>query len=97
MKSKAAFVRSLPRSLSAKEVVAKAKAAGVKLSPAYVYVLRSKAGSAGTTKAKGGRKARATNGNTEEQFVTLALDVGLGRASELLTAVRNAARAAAQA
>jgi hypothetical protein len=93
MKSKAAFVRSLPRSLSAKEVVAKAKAAGVKLSTAYVYVLRSKAG---TTKGKG-RKARAGNGNTEEQFVTLALDVGLGRASELLGAVRNAARAAAQA
>jgi len=94
MKSKAAFVRSLPRSLSAKEVVAKAKAAGVKLSPAYVYVLRSKAG---TTKGKGGRKARAAGGNTEEQFVTLALDVGLGRASELLSAVRNAARSAAQA
>jgi len=94
MKSKAAFVRSLPRSLSAKEVVAKAKAAGVKLSTAYVYVLRSKAGA---TKGKGRKGSRAAGGNTEEQFVSLALDVGLGRASELLGAVRNAARAAAQA
>jgi hypothetical protein len=92
MKSKASFVRSLPRSLSAKEVVAKAKAAGVKLSTAYVYVLRSKAG---TTKGKPGRKPRAMNGNAEEQFVTLALDIGIGRTAELLGNVRNAARAAA--
>ena len=44
--SKAAFVRRLSRSLTAKQVVQKAKAAGIKLSTAYVYVLRSKAGGA---------------------------------------------------
>jgi hypothetical protein len=39
--SKSAFVRGLPASMPAKEVVAKAKAAGLTLSDRYVHVIRS--------------------------------------------------------
>ena len=39
--SKSAFVRGLPATLPAKEVVAKAKAAGLALSDRYVHVIRS--------------------------------------------------------
>jgi hypothetical protein len=39
--SKSAFVRGLPTTLSAKEVVAKAKAAGLQISDRYVHVIRS--------------------------------------------------------
>jgi hypothetical protein len=40
--SKADFVRSLPKNLSTKEVVAKAKQAGIKLGDDYVYKVRSR-------------------------------------------------------
>lgn len=39
--SKSAFVRGLPASMPAKEVVAKAKAAGLTISDRYVHVIRS--------------------------------------------------------
>jgi hypothetical protein len=91
MPSKASFVRSLPRSLTAKEVVKKAKAAGIKLSTAYVYVLRSKAG--GGSKAKGRKPGRPKQGGIEQRFVDLALEVGIGRAAELLARVRSVAKA----
>jgi hypothetical protein len=39
--NKSAFVRNLPADLSAKEVVAKAKEAGLTLTEAYVYTIRS--------------------------------------------------------
>jgi hypothetical protein len=39
--SKSAFVRGLPPSMPAKEVVAKAKSAGLKISDRYVHVIRS--------------------------------------------------------
>ncbi len=41
--NKSAFVRSLPENLSAKEVVSKAKAAGMVLTENYVYTIRSAA------------------------------------------------------
>jgi hypothetical protein len=86
MTSKAAYVRSLPKSLTAKEVVAKAKAKGIKLSTAYVYVLRSKSGS-----KSNGKPGPKPKGGIEEQFLNVALDVGIGRAGELLERVRSAA------
>jgi hypothetical protein len=45
--SKASFVRSLPASLSAADVVEKAKAAGISLEVGYVYNIRSTAKAAG--------------------------------------------------
>jgi len=41
--TKASFVRGIPSSVPAKEVVAKAKAAGMTLSEKHVYVIRSDA------------------------------------------------------
>jgi hypothetical protein len=54
--SKSAFVRGLPASLPAKEVVAKAKAAGLALSDRYVHVIRSIAKRA-AKQGPGGAKA----------------------------------------
>jgi len=60
--SKSAFVRGLSTSLPAKEVVAKAKSAGLKISDRYVHVIRSIAkraakqgNGAGTSVRRGGR------------------------------------------
>jgi hypothetical protein len=54
--SKSAFVRGLPATLPAKEVVAKAKAAGLVLSDRYVHVIRSIAKRA-ARQSPGGAKA----------------------------------------
>jgi hypothetical protein len=93
-KSKAAFVRSLPRTMSAKEVIAKAKAAGLKLSPAYIYVIRSKSTgpSSKAPKTGGGKPGpKPKNGRgLENQFIGLALDIGFGRAQELLNSTKAA-------
>src|SRR4051794_36116183 len=61
--NKADFVRGLP-DLTAKEVVAKAKERGMKLSDAYVYKLRSIAKTGGSPKpsAKAEKPAAASNG-----------------------------------
>jgi hypothetical protein len=87
--SKAAFVRSLPPDTPAAEVIKKAGAAGMKLSAAYVYVIRSKGGA----KKKGGAARRQARGRSngkgiEQQFVSLALDMGFGRAQQLLNDVK---------
>jgi hypothetical protein len=55
--SKSAFVRGLPASLPAKEVVAKAKVAGLTLSDRYVHVIRSIAKRAAK---QGGGEGKAT-------------------------------------
>ena len=92
-KSKAAFVRSLPRTMSAKEVIAKAKAVGLKLSPAYIYVIRSKSGPSSAKGPKSGGKPgpKPKNGRgLEHQFIDLALDLGFGRAQELLNSTKAA-------
>ena len=88
-KSKAAFVRSLPSTMSAKEVIEKAKAAGHKLSSAYVYVIRSKdntSAATGNRGSKAGRpgKANGNGGASERALVNAALELGFGRARQLL-------------
>lgn len=94
--SKSAFVRGLPRDLSAKEVVEKAAAAGMTLSIAQVYNIRS------TSKPKGGKRGRraqaaparaaaapspAANANSEAQLRRLIAEVGLARARHVLAEV----------
>ncbi len=89
--SKAAFVRSLPPSMPAKDVIEKAKAAGHKLSPAYVYVIRSK----GSSKSKGGKpgpkagRGRLGSGaGAERALIDAALELGFGRARQVLDAAQ---------
>jgi hypothetical protein len=80
--SKAAFVRSLPATTPAKEVVAKAKAAGIKLSEPYVYNVRA------TSKAKKGGKrgpGRPAGAQGAEQLLrAIASNLGLARSLEIL-------------
>jgi hypothetical protein len=102
-RSKAEFVRSFPTSTSPKEIVKKAKAAGIKLGAAYVYNVwtRDKTGTAKegptakptsstSSKATNGARAHAapTNPNAESLLRAIAAEVGLGRAIELLQGER---------
>lgn len=96
--SKAAFVRSLPSTTPAKEVVAKAKAQGMVLSDAYVYNVRatSKTRKAG---GRGGRRgpAPASLGgsgtrNAEDLLRAVASELGLARAISVLQAEHSRVR-----
>ncbi len=57
--SKSAFIRALPATMSASAVVAKAKAAGIKMGEAYVYNVRGRAAGKGK-KGKPAAKRLAT-------------------------------------
>ena len=54
--SKSAFIRSLPATMSAGAVVAKAKAAGIKIGEAYVYNVRGRAAGKGKKKVAAAAK-----------------------------------------
>jgi hypothetical protein len=88
--SKAAFVRSLPADLPASQVIARAQANGMKLTPAYVYVIRSKSGTkANGTHGSSTRASGARGGSSQERtFVDLALQLGFSRAQSLLDDAR---------
>lgn len=101
--SKTAFVLSLAPSMPAKEVLAKAQAAGLKLSEKYVYVIRSKAKASGGRKGRRGRRpgsapqVTALPGASDARFAALALELGLAKAEAILRNVRSKARSAALA
>src|SRR4051812_33270104 len=71
--NKSAFIRSLPMEMPALDVVAKAKEANLKLTPAFVYAIRSKSRNKGkpaaARKGKPGRKAAASGKPTASEFV----------------------------
>jgi hypothetical protein len=99
--NKSAFVRSLPSSLSAAEVIEKGKAKGIKLSAAQVYTIRANARRKGPETdterlltrvgarqdGKAGKGGRRADGK-EAEFVAAALDLGLARAEALIRALR---------
>jgi hypothetical protein len=101
--NKSAFVRSLPGSLSAAEVIEKGKAKGIKLSAAQVYTIRANARRKGPDKAPvrflrgtgvATRGARGKSGEAKEaEFIAAALDLGLARAEALIRALRAKASA----
>jgi hypothetical protein len=80
--SKAEFVRALPAAMPAKQVVDKAKEAGLKLSTAYVYVIRSQARGGGKKKAVAAPRAHK---GSEARLVEIAGEIGLSRSIEILT------------
>jgi protein involved in polysaccharide export with SLBB domain len=100
------FILSLPHDLSVKEVIAKAKAKGLKTSENNVYRIRRTLGRARTKAAT--TKERATtprNGASVQRPITttssaddllraVAAEIGLGRAVEILHAERTRVRAA---
>lgn len=87
--SKAAFVRALPADMPASQVIAKAQANGMKLTPAYVYVIRSKSGAKSNGKTPKARAAGVRGSSSQERtFVDLALQLGFSRAQALLDDAR---------
>jgi hypothetical protein len=98
--SKSAFVRSLPEGTSAKEAVAKAKAAGMDLTEAYFYGIRSndrvaakKKVTVGPVKAKGAAPTASGDSSLETTFRKLVLDLGLARAKALIEEVERGLQA----
>lgn len=92
--SKAGFVRSHP-SLSAKEIVAKAKASGIHLTDTYVYNVRSSDNARKGKKSKSAAPLNAASRNgsrgagrasPEELLRAVAAELGLGRAIAVLQA-----------
>jgi hypothetical protein len=81
--TKASFVRGIPSSVPAKEVVAKAKAAGMTLSEKHVYVIRSdaKKRSAKNAKKKAGGGA-APKAHAPSSLATKSVSTGGGGAHE---------------
>ncbi len=88
--SKAAFVRSLPADLPASQVIARAQTNGMKLTPAYVYVIRSKSGTKSNGKHGSSMRASGARGGSSQErtFVDLALQLGFSRAQSLLDDAR---------
>ena len=99
--NKSAWIRSQPPTLSAKDVVEKAKGEGITLSLAQVYTARSTAkrqgvgrrGAApavakrGPGRPKGGAGGSTISGDLRRQFVTLAVRIGTDEAQRLLDRV----------
>jgi hypothetical protein len=94
--AKSEFVRSLDRELSAAEVVALAEKKGMKLTPAFVYNIRSaqstrgqsRSPKAGRGNSKGGAKAPLT-GTPEAQLRAAIAQIGLARARQILEEVED--------
>ena len=90
--TKTAFVLSHPTTMAAKEVVAKGKAAGVALTDAFVYAIRSnakrKSRKGAASAASNRRPPQHTVGShtTEELLKAAAAELGLTRAMGILQA-----------
>src|SRR6185436_12046667 len=101
--NKSAWIRSQPASMTANEVVAKAKGRGIKLSPAFVYVVRANSKSKKNKPAgarRGPRRPRknaapamaSAHEGAEGLLRAAAAEVGLSRAMEILGEQRDAVR-----
>ncbi len=92
--SKTAFVRALPADMSAKDVVAKAKGAGLKISEAYVYTIRSstraRKGGAPNNKAGGAKRGPGRPpGSKNRASGGARVSVGSGGARSVETSFRK--------
>jgi len=96
--TKAAFIRSFPKSTPAAEIVSKAKSAGLEVSAAYVYVLRSAANKK-AMKAKGIVKTKVKSKKAptevkqftfgESQLRRAIAEIGLVRTREIVKEVES--------
>jgi hypothetical protein len=96
--NKSEFVRSLPGTLSAAEVITRGKSKGIRLSAAQIYTIRANARRKGSKKSTerssartkdSVRGARVGRGDSRESdFITAALDLGLTKAEGLISALR---------
>jgi len=83
--SKREFVLRFGPETPASEILKKAKEAGLGLSKAYLYTIRS---SSGASQKRGGGGGRTSSSSLESQFIDAAIDMGLSKASELLERLR---------
>jgi hypothetical protein len=86
--SKAEFVRGLPEDMPAKHVVEKAKEAGLKLTTAYVYVIRSQARTGGKKSSPAAPRVAKDvphSAPMEAKLIAAASEIGLTRSIDLLT------------
>ncbi len=83
--SKAEFVRALPEAMPAKQVVDKAKEAGLKISTAYVYVIRSQARVGPKKPNSAAPHAPKPAKDAESRLVAIASEIGLTRSIDILT------------
>src|ERR1700712_3511305 len=102
--SKREFVLSFGADTAASDILRQAKDAGIGLSKAYLYTIRS-AGGSSQKRGSGGRKpsaktlkadakaalktGRGAGRKLETQFMTAAMALGLAKASELLGRLRT--------
>ncbi len=95
---KAAFVRSLSRSMPASEVVERAAAKGMIISKAYVHNIRSAANKAARAlMAKEGKKTiKGNKKKMESSFRELVIALGPARAKKLLSQVETSLAIAAK-
>ena len=99
--NKSAFVRSLPASLSAAEVISRAKVKGIKLSAAQVYTIRANARRKDVSilprlrgelpGAAASPRGRRGGADSESAFLLMALELGLMRAEGILGSLRDRA------
>ena len=92
--AKTEFVRSLDRSLSAAEVVALAEKKGLRLTPAFVYNIRSAEAARAPQPRSGAKPVRQRTGRTallsgspEAQLRAAIAQIGLVRARQILDEV----------
>jgi type III secretion system FlhB-like substrate exporter len=97
--SKREFVLSFGSDTPASEILRKAKEAGIGLSKAYLYTIRSSGGASqrrgarSVSEAKAAfRKVRGAVTTLEQQFVDAALDLGFAKATDLLNRLRSRAK-----
>lgn len=88
--AKTAFVRSLPRSLSAAEVQERAAAEGLTLSVAYIHNIRSAASQLSRTLEKGRKIVKGDKKVQEKAFRELVIALGPARCKKLLDQVEGA-------
>ena len=93
---KAAFVRGLPRSMPASEVVDRAAAKGMIISKAYVHNIRSAANKSARSllSKEGKRTVKGNRRKMEGQFRELCIVLGPARAKKLLAQVETALKTA---
>ena len=89
--NKTQYVKDLPKSMTAKDVVEKAKADGIKLTIAYVYSIRSKKKTGRKTSKKLGRPVGSANkktasGGTESELHRVIERMVEEKVNQVLTA-----------
>jgi hypothetical protein len=87
--AKSEFVRSLDRALSAAEVIALAEKRGLRLTPAFVYNIRSAQAARSLPVRPGKNGVGGLKGSAEAQLRAAIAQIGLARARQILDEVER--------